>query len=180
MTPETFSAAMLVLGETFNEPVSDVRMEAYADALGDLEPGSVLAAMKACVRECQFFPRPAEIRQRVLGSTDDRAEVAWGQLTEAVRRIGYTGWPGHLDIETMDTVKALWGSWARLCETLPGEGPELLGWRKAFVASFGSQERQTARAQLGAGELKTFAQLAPNVRRIVQASADPEWWKAKP
>lgn len=169
MTPEQFAQAMLVLGETFNEPVSDVRIEAYADALGDLEPGLVLAAMKSCIRESTFFPRPVEIRQRVLGTTEDRIELAWGKLCTAVARVGYTGKP-DLDDETFSAIRAVWGTWVKLCETLPNDGPELLGWRKAFAAAYGAQERRNEQLRLEGGvALTSRDQLAPNVRAFIGA-----------
>ncbi len=168
MTPEKFAEALLVLGETFNEPVSDVRIEAYADALADLDAMDVLHAMKECVRECSFFPRPAEIRERVTGKSEDRAELAWASVLEQVRRVGYTGWPS-LPEPTMDAITACWGSWVRLCETLPAEGPELLGWRKAFAAAYGATERDSERKRLTGGvPLTSRAQLAPNVRAFIR------------
>jgi hypothetical protein len=140
-----FSQAMGVLGEVFNEPVSELRIEAYLASLQDLPDAEVLAAMRACVAECQFFPRPADIRQRVIGPADDRAELAWAAVLAVVQRVGAYGWPGQLDAPTMAAVTSTWGSWARLCETLPAEGPELLGWRKAFLANYGARARVEAR-----------------------------------
>jgi hypothetical protein len=140
-----FGKLMAILGETFNESVSAVRVEAYLEALSDLPDDAVLAAMRACIKECAFFPRPKEIRDRVLGPSDDRAELAWAEVLQAVQRIGSYGWPAHLDDATMASIRASWGSWSRLCETLPADGPELLGWRKVFLANYGATTRAEAR-----------------------------------
>ena len=137
-----FAKAMVVLGETFNEPVSDGRIEAYFDALSDLDIEAVLVAVRVSLRTETFFPKPINLRNLVLGSASDRAELGWAELMDGVRRVGYTGYPTFNDPAVMDTVKALWGTWGRLCETLPAEGPELIGWRKSFLAAYGATERR--------------------------------------
>lgn len=142
---KAFATLMLGMGETFNEPVSDVRIDLYSQALEDLPERELLAAMKACIAEYEFFPRPAAIRDRVKGPAADRAELAWGDVLNAVRRFGYASFPAHLEGPTMDAVRASWGSWSRLCEVLPSEGPELLGWRKVFLANYGAVERVAVR-----------------------------------
>lgn len=163
-----FATALGVLGDVFNEPVTDIRTEAYFAALEDLDGEAVLKAMHDCTRESKFFPRPAEIRERVKGKSEDRAELAWGALLKEIRRVGYMGWP-TLPEPTMDAIKAVWGNWRHLCETLPGEGPELLGWRKAFVAAYGAEERESERLRLESGvPLTSRDQLAPSVRAFIQ------------
>jgi hypothetical protein len=49
-------------------------------------------------------------------------------------------------------VKDTWGSWQRLCETLPGEGPELVGWVKQFKAAYQSVDRRVNQ-ELVAGKM---------------------------
>lgn len=162
---ERFVSAMMALSEAFNEPISEVKIEAYASALADLPPTVVLEAMRACLNECEFFPRPVHIRQRVQGKVEDRAELAWASVVREVPRVGYYRTPS-LPAETMEAIRSVWGSWQRLCETLPAEGPELLGWRKAFLAAYSASERRHERA-LTEGHLTSRAQLAPNVSKLL-------------
>lgn len=162
-----FATLMMTLGETFNEPVSKVRLDAYAMALSDLPVADVLAAMQDCIRTCKFFPRPAEIRERVTGDTEDRAQLAWASVVREVPRVGYYRTPS-LPAETMTAITAVWGSWQRLCETLPADGPELLGWRKAFLQAYGASERRNERALTAGEPLTSRSQLAPNVRALLQ------------
>lgn len=162
---ERFAQALIVLGEAYGEPVSTVRISAYATALADLDPDAVIAAMMDCLKTAKFFPRPADIRERVLGQTDDRAELAWGAVQRAIKRHGYLREP-DLPAETMAAIRDVWGTWQRLCETLPNDGPELLGWRKAFLAAYGAAERRSALA-LGEGRLESRSQLAPAVRAVL-------------
>ncbi len=127
---------LAVLGDTFNETVSDIRAEGYFMGLNDLTIEQVEAGARQALKQSKFFPRPAEIRQFAVGSAEDVAEMAWLELLGEVRRVGCYGAP-KLSESTATTMCALWGDWKRLCETLPGDGPELLGWAKRFKSTHG-------------------------------------------
>lgn len=135
-----FAEAMHVLGETFNEPISDIRIEGYFDALQDFSIEQVNVAVRLALRDCRFFPKPVELREMIAGAPGANADAAWGELIREVRRVGYTGTPTFSDDRAMLALRETWGSWQRLCETLPGEGPELIGWAKQFKAAFLSLE----------------------------------------
>ena len=135
-----FAEGLFMLGETFNEPISDVKVEAYFQALLNYDIEEVLMAVQGALRNCKFFPRPVELRELIDGSVEDAAEQAWGALLAEVRRVGYVGTP-RLDARTLQAVHELWGGWQRLCETLPVEGPELVGWIKQFKAAYAGVER---------------------------------------
>ena len=87
----------------------------------------------------RFFCELFAIRLR---TADGHADHAWAELIREVRRVGYVGTPAFTDERTMRAIRETWGSWRRLCETLPGEGPELIGWIKQFKAAFQSLERR--------------------------------------
>jgi hypothetical protein len=148
---EAFATLMLGLGETYGEPVSAARMEIYFTALADLELDAVRAAVTAHVQGVKFFPRPAEIREAVAGSTDDRAALAWNAVLRLVRRIGYPGTdgrgapPAFPDRACERAALELFGGWRALCERLPGEGPELLGIAKNFKAAYAAYVRRDQR-----------------------------------
>lgn len=156
-----FAEAMYLLGETFNEPVSDIRTEAYFGALQDRTLVEVNAAVMAALRQCKFFPKPVELRELIDGSTEDNAEVAWGAVLREVRRVGYWGTP-TLDARAMRAVRELWGGWHRLCETLPAEGPELLGWAKQYKACYQATERIAEAKQLASDTIH------PNVLAFIK------------
>lgn len=147
-----FVELMLGLGETYGEAVSDARMEIYFAALADLALADVRRAATVLVRTQKFFPRPAELREGVNGSLDDRAELAWMALLTAVRHIGYMGTDGKGAAPDFDGDAALrraalqlFGSWARLCEFLPSNGPELLGIAKQFKAAYRAYDNREQR-----------------------------------
>jgi hypothetical protein len=140
-----FAEALHVLAETFNEPVSDVRAEAYFHALADMSfPGVKYAVLRA-LRTCKFFPRPVELRELVTGDPDARADAAWAALVREVQRVGYLGTPAFDDARVLDAIRDVWGSWSRLCKTLPAEGPELVGWMKQFKSAYRSLDARAER-----------------------------------
>jgi hypothetical protein len=136
-----FAQALYVLGEVFNEPVSEVRAEGYFDSLKDLDLEAVLAACRHAMATQTFFPRPAELRTTATGSVEDQAERAWCGVRREVRRVGYLGEPIFSDAATRRAALELFGGWRALCERLPAEGPELLGWAKQFKAIYISYAR---------------------------------------
>ena len=95
---EHLGKALYGLGEVFNEPVSDVKVALYFDALDDLTWAALQPACRLAVRQCRFFPRPAELRELVLGRAEDAAERAFGRLQTLVRRVGSWGAPAYDDL----------------------------------------------------------------------------------
>lgn len=166
-----FAEAMHAMAETFNEPVSEIRAEAYFDALRDLPLERVNAAVRLALRTCRFFPKPVDLRELVEGSADQRADFAWGEVLSQIRRVGYMGTPTFIDPSVAETVRQVWGHWRRLCETLPAAGPELVGWMKQFKAAYGTVSARDAIA--GA----SFAQLPEGLRQDVKAIAESKSWR---
>lgn len=143
-----FAEAMHLLGETYNEHVSELRAEGYFDGLSDLSLAELNRAVRLALRACRFFPKPVELRELLTGTPDANADAAWGELIREVRRVGYLGTPTFSDERTLLAIGETWGNWAHLCQTLPGEGPELVGWIKQFKSAFQSLERRDVGRQL--------------------------------
>lgn len=156
----TFAEGLFTLGETFNEPMSDAKVEAYFSALEDCDIQQVSGAMRHAIRASKFFPRPADLREYIDGDRQALADAAWGTLLREIRRVGYMGTP-NLEPAVVRAVNELWGSWRHLCETLPGEGPELVGWLKQFKQVYESGARDAQRHL-------TMADLNPNVRSFIE------------
>lgn len=157
---QPFAEGLFTLTETFNEPASDTKIEAYFSALREFDIDDVLRAMRHALQHAKFCPRPAELREAIEGSVDDGADAAWGDVLREIRRVGYVGTP-TLDDRTLRAVRELWGSWQRLCETLPVEGPELIGWIKQFKAAYASGARTEQRAL-------TMGDVHPTVRAFIR------------
>jgi hypothetical protein len=144
---KSLAQMLVVLGSTFNEPFDDFKLEGYFAALKDLPIDEVRRAGSEALQLDTFFPRPARIREIIGGSANEQAEAAWTTLMQQMRWEGYTGKP-ELPEPIWEVVRELWGSWVTLCQTLPAEGPELLGWAKRFKSSYGSAQRVADRLNL--------------------------------
>lgn len=148
---EAFALLMTGLSETYNEPVSVARMEIYFAALAPFDLESVRSAANAHALASKFFPKPAEIRERIGGNVEDLAEVAWNVVVNLVRRFGYPGAdgrggaPAFPDEATRRAALELFGGWVSLCEQLPGAGsPSFIGTAKQFRALYGAYARRDA------------------------------------
>lgn len=126
-----FADAMHALGLAFQSEVPDVKAAVYFEALSEFDLDRVLAALRQSVKTCEFFPKVVEIIRLIEGTDVD----AWETLVAEIRRVGYLGTP-QLDNVTLQTVRSLAGSWRALCERLPADGPEHLGWRKRFAEAY--------------------------------------------
>lgn len=63
MPPDAeFVKRLLVLAEVMGESLSELRIAGYWAALSDLASEDTGHAMDRALKECRFFPRPAEIR----------------------------------------------------------------------------------------------------------------------
>lgn len=165
-----FARALFVLGETFNESISDLRAEGYFDALRDFSLEEATAAIREALRTCKFFPKPVELRELVDGDADTNADQGWAEVIREVRRVGYMGWPHFTDSRIEMVVVDVWGSWSRLCQTLPGEGPELVGWMKQFKSAYRSQGVRARTDALAAG---MPSNLRKQITDIAKAKAMP-------
>lgn len=110
-----FAALLGGLGEAFNEPISDARLEIYFLALADLPVGDVQAAIAAVLRTQVFFPRPATIREAVHGRPSDLTETAWLSWRKAAKRIGGAGSVVFSDPALAETLVAMFGGWPGAC-----------------------------------------------------------------
>ena len=145
-----FAAALHTIAEAFVEPMSEARAEAYFVALEDYGIEDVSQVVRQALRACTFFPKPAELRALLTGHSVDHANLAWGEVLREISRVGYVGLPRFSDARTLETIRLVWGSWARLCETLPADGPEVIGWIKRFESAYATTDRADEHARLKA------------------------------
>jgi len=166
-----FAELLLVAGETLNETVSPLRAEMYCRLLEDLPFAALRAAVETHLRRSKFFPKPAELRDLVLGTGEDKAEVAWQYVLREIRRIGWLGTPAWPDEATKRAALGLFGgTWRTLCENLPSgrddTAPALLGFRKQFLASYGAAARSGDDLLLPSGRDSAREQLAGLKREL--------------
>lgn len=146
---------LALLGEMFNEPISELRAEGYFDALSDLPIDTVEGAARLALRTKTFFPKPVELRELAQGTESDNAELGWQELHAEFRRVG--SWrPPTLSPTTQETMLRLCGSWERACAAIgQSMGPERLGWAKRWKDAYGTTRHQLERGELiGRGDAK--------------------------
>lgn len=83
---EVFVTKLAILAEVFNEPMSPTRLVGYRAALNDLVFDDVAAALNDCAKTCVFFPKPAEIRERVKVARQlrqERERALWLRMRDA-------------------------------------------------------------------------------------------------
>src|SRR5262245_13750199 len=85
---KAFLVELTVLAEVFHEALSDVRLEGYWKALDDLSINEIRSASRHAARTCKFFPKPAELREALMGTPEDSGEIAWMRFLHAVREVG--------------------------------------------------------------------------------------------
>jgi len=145
-----FAEAIGILAETLGEPFSKLRIEGYWIALNDLPIEAVQTAILCRLKTATFFPKPAEIRAAIEGTTEDQAELAWRQVNQWIRSIGSYGYPAALRTDDVlcGAVEAC-GGWQQLCLT---ELDQMTYQATAFKRAFGAMARreQMDRASLPA------------------------------
>lgn len=143
-----FAVLMLGIGEAFGEVVSPTKLDIYFSALADLPIDELRRAATVHVQTQKFFPRVAELREAIDGNATERADLAWVALLREVRRVGWCGVPTWTDPVLKATALGMFRDWRDLCETMPGDGPALLGMAKQFKATYAAYARRDLRENL--------------------------------
>ena len=135
-----FAQSMLVLGEVFNEQVSETRIEAYRIALDAYEFDAIDRAMRQAVTAQKFFPKPAELVELLEGSLDDRAGQSWHVLLEAISDGGKAS-VKFLDPAAAVAVDVTFGGYLAAARMIhEADEPMVAHYRKTYVQAY-----QTAR-----------------------------------
>lgn len=90
-------------------------LEVYAELLGDLDFGVAKMAVMTLARTVDFFPSIAEIRNAVADIVSPRKlpEEAWGEVQQAIGRIGAYRTPVFEDADTQRAVEII--GWQNVC-----------------------------------------------------------------
>lgn len=164
-----FATSLGVAAETLDAPISELRIRGYFEALRDLPLEQVVLALKQSMRDAEWLPKPAEIRQRITGSTDDAAALAWAAVQQAIRKVGRYNSPRQtLGDAAYAAMQAAFGDWQAACD-METEGAAVASARKSFVAAYAAQTRraqQEALLGLGEGERGPQGRLGPSVADV--------------
>lgn len=112
---EKFGKLIEATAEILDAPVSELRQLGYFAALADLDYDAIASAVQSHIRTSKFFPKPAEIRELVLGGFESLIEAQWIAMRDAMRVVGaYRSlicWNPALAY----TVLAVFSSWPGAC-----------------------------------------------------------------
>jgi len=116
---------LLALATISGKELNEMALNAFIEALSDLEPSAVLASLQDWLRTGKGFPYPADIRAKVMPDLDpkDNAIDAVNRIITAIGRFGYTNpkqardFIGELGWETVER----FGGWLHLCENVNSE-----------------------------------------------------------
>lgn len=133
-----FTVIMGTLAEIYEKTMTPVKTRIYFDSLVRYSIEQVKMAVNKHNQDPKhgsFMPKPADlIRQLTDNETtvDDRAELAWMQVINAIGSVGSYGTLKMEDAQAMAAIKNL-GSWSGLCQTKEAD----LQWkRKDFVLAY--------------------------------------------
>ena len=142
---EWFGTLFGELAEAYpNVRIREGTTRRYAEALQDLSPDQIKAAMAAAILECDWFPPVAKIRTFVAPSADDAALLAWVGLLDAAAQVG-----AYRSLEIADACAAealvrAAGSWGEFCAL--EDGPALATVRTGFLAAYRDARRRLRQA----------------------------------
>ena len=119
---QDFKMLMVGVGELYSKEITKPLLRIYFGALQnysieDIEKG--LSAHTLDPKHGTFFPKPADIIRsstKDVLTADEKAQLAWSQVSGEISRIGSYGTLSLSDKQAMAAVKAL-GTWKDLCAT---------------------------------------------------------------
>ena len=171
-----FNNALQALMVLFRVESTAALIEAYWVALNDLDVDDVLAGIARSMRECEFMPPPAQIRNRAGGiSVERRGLLAWNSVVEAIREHG--AWVGvTFDDPVTGLVVRDLGGWSAICGT---NSDELHKWtRQGFLKMYAIHAARGDTPDVGLldglnsdGQAETVAD-PTHKQRVIKATKD--------
>lgn len=144
---------LIGLAEFYGVTLSTNQLAMYSEDLMDIEPEKLMAAVKLTRKSEVFFPKPAVIRQKVFGNTNDVALEIANKIVESMSRFGWNN--SQMAKEFMGEIA--WdivvreGGWANLCErTKSSDLPTLKAqWRGLAAALSVRREQERTNIKIG-------------------------------
>jgi hypothetical protein len=115
-----FASLMAGMSEAFGLNNSKTKIDIYFEQLKDFSIEQVKRAVAIALRTLKFFPKIAELRELIEGSSDDKATIAWEFLFDKVDEVDYYHSPQFKDWRIMWCVEQM-GGWMHLCSINWGE-----------------------------------------------------------
>lgn len=133
-----FAQQMMIAAEIYEKEISKEKLQIYFATLINYPIDAVVHGIQSHMRDTKhgtFFPKPADIVRHIEAagvSQEDRSELAWMEIENAIRMIGSYGTLKLEDKVALAAVKSL-GSWKDLCMT----DIDKMQWkRKEFIEAY--------------------------------------------
>ncbi len=143
---QRFSLELLTITEAFYErrKLAPEAVLIYFDALREYDLEAVIAALRRHVKtpgRCDFFPKPGNIEELIVGTKATAALRAWTKVERAIRSHG--GYRSVVfDDPVVHAVLDEMGGWVRLCEV--GSEKDLEFQRNVFCKRYETTSRAEA------------------------------------
>ena len=111
---QVFSKGMAVLIKLFNKKMEKQVTQAYWYVLKDYSEEQIQQAFNRALRECKFFPMPAQFIEFIEGNADEKAERAWIVLMDVIEKYGHYYSVVFEDGKIAKAVEVL-GGWEYMC-----------------------------------------------------------------
>jgi hypothetical protein len=135
---------ILGMAELYDHQVSTIALTLYLNALQDLPFGQIEKAFEGMVKTHKFYPKPSEIREWILGSPIDRAELAYFELHKAESNFG-----AYFSVKFKDAVLSKvvesFGGWVKVCQRPSADAEQEKFWKLDFIKTymaFSSSDRE--------------------------------------
>ncbi|HET9024319.1 MAG TPA: hypothetical protein VFN64_07075 [Burkholderiaceae bacterium] len=159
-----FAALMVKLAEAWGAKLTEHRIRVYARALSDLTMEQLKVACGRAVKESEFFPSVALLRQCADMSVEDAAILGWAAARRAAEDLGAYVSVTFEDGAIATALEAAFGGWSAFCEA--EEGPALHARRQEFLAAYRAARRQRAKPRRLAGWLEAGGASQPPARSL--------------
>jgi len=160
-----FVQRLSVLAEAYGVGLSPMKVVAYYYAVADLNEEELATTMNLALRSFRYFPSPAELRELVRGSVEDRAVAAFNALIRATREHGYYA-SVRFEDELIMTVIDHMGGWMEWCQLTAKQQESRL---KEFVSLY----RYFSRRQTPAPDHLVGFEEASNADRFPELVPEP-------
>ena len=111
---EKFAESMAGLSLIFDKEINKALVQIYWNVLREFSDDDVYDAIQRAVRECRFFPKPAELIDFITGSREIRAALAWADVRRAIVEHGSHRSVRFKDLAIHSVLEAM-GGWGEMC-----------------------------------------------------------------
>jgi hypothetical protein len=143
-----FQQYMTGMGELFDKKISDALKDIYWTSLEPFTDEECKKAFDQVITSCKWFPKPAELLERLKGTEQDKATLAWIEVYEAIKEVG-SGQSIRFPDPVIHSVVEAMGGWVRLAFQ---EEKDSKWNRKEFIDLYRVLSKKTSHPEYLVGE----------------------------